>query len=76
MMVYKKKIISINYLFIYFLLLKKYVQLLKHFYQPLKSDLPTKVIFKDKIETNIEIVLLKFLHNHCFMYCLNFFKVL
>lgn len=47
----------------YFLLLKDYVELPKHFYQPLKSDIPIIVVSKDKIKTNIKIVMLKFSHN-------------
>lgn len=57
----------------YFVLVKEYVELLKHFYQPLKKFLPTIVIFKDKNESNIEIVLIKFLHSDYFIYGLTIF---
>lgn len=68
-MIYFFPILTINF----FLLLKEYVQLPKHFYQPLKRDIPIRVVFKDKIGTNIKIVLLKFLYRGYFT-CLFFVK--
>ena len=47
----------------YFLLLKEYVELTKHFSRPLKSGLPTIIVFNYKTRINIEIVLHKFLHS-------------
>lgn len=47
--------------------MKEYVQLLNHFYEPLKSDLPIRVIFKVKIRRKkTEIALHKFSHNDYF----------